>query len=519
MGAGIDLDKAEALINAGQIPDAVPILEKFVARKPRESRALHLVGVAKSMLGQHQQAAEFLQRARALKPQDVKITTDLAIVLIMLRRDTEALALLEKVHKREPDLRIASFYTGMALANLERHNDAVEVFRELVRLDPDNGLYLQNWAAVLAKVNRFEEAEAIVDRLLKKQTTTEALLVKSVAAVGRELFGEAIEICDRLLARDPMHAEAAYNRGHLRLLTGDLAAGWPDYEARLRRENFRIKPPCDDAPHWSGEPLGGKSLLVYTEQGLGDIILTSRYLPMLIDLGCEVTFLAPRSMIRLLRSGSSRVQYVDKVPEQLTFDFQVPIMSLPLRFATTLATVPGRTPYLFAEPEKVAHWREVVGGQGFKVAIAWQGNIMTRAGLERSIPLREFQPLSQVPGVRLISLQKNQGVDQLSDLPAGMHVETLGDDFDSGPDAFVDTAAVMQNVDVIVAPDTSIANLAGALRRPAMVALGSTPDWRWLLGQPDSPWYPDMKLFRRTKDGSWREVFEQIEEELKRQRP
>jgi hypothetical protein len=193
-------------------------------------------------------------------------------------------------------------------------------------------------------------------------------------------------------------------------------------------------------------------------------------------------------------------------------------MSLPYRFRTELATIPAATPYLAAEAERIAHWKQVVGDRGFKVGIAWQGNPNVKMDIGRSLPLREFLPLSQLEGVRLISLQKDAGYDQIANLPAGMQVETLGAEFDSGPDAFVDTAAVMQSMDLIVTSDTSIPHLAGALRRPVWVALKKVPEWRFMLGRNDSPWYPDMKLFRQTAAGEWRSVFERIADELRQLR-
>jgi tetratricopeptide (TPR) repeat protein len=507
MGTRIDLDKSEALINAGQVADAVAVLEKFVVRKPREIRALHLLGVAKSMLGQHQQAAEFLQRARALKPQAVRITTDFAIVLIMLGRNAEAILLLDKVRTREPDFHMAEFYAGIALTNLERHREAVEIFHKLSTLDPDNDLYAQNYAAVLGTLHRYNEAEAIANRLLKKKTSTEALLVKSIAACGRESFVEALELCDQILTRDPMHVEAAHNRGHIRLLTGDLAAGWPDYEARLRRDGSRVAPPCNDVPQWLGEAPAGKSLLVYAEQGLGDIILVCRYLPLLVEAGCEVSFLVPGAMIPILRGASDRVHYIDKVPDGRTFDFQIPMMSLPLRFATSLTTIPSRVPYLFAEPQRVDYWRNVIGGEGFKIGIAWQGNPTARVDLGRSIPVTAFHPLSQISGARLISLQKNHGLEQLDHLPELMRVEQLGS---SGSDGFLDTAAVMMNMDLIVTSDTSTANLAGALGLPACVLLKRNPDWRWMACGERTPWFPTLKLFRKDAVQDWPELLQRV---------
>jgi hypothetical protein len=189
-------------------------------------------------------------------------------------------------------------------------------------------------------------------------------------------------------------------------------------------------------------------------------------------------------------------------------------MSLPLRFGTDLGSIPSKIPYLKPEAGLVEGWKQRIADVGFRIGIAWQGNPDVKIDRGRSVPLSEFTPLARRPGVRLISLQKNHGLDQLRTLPAEATVETLGDGFDSGPDAFIDTAAVMSNLDLIITSDTSIAHLAGALGRPTWVALQYVPDWRWLLDRGDSPWYPTMRLFRQQTRGDWGSVFRDIAVEL-----
>ena len=170
-------------------------------------------------------------------------------------------------------------------------------------------------------------------------------------------------------------------------------------------------------------------------------------------------------------------------------------------------------PYLQADPERVERWRQRIGGEGFKVGIAWQGR-PGKLDAGRSFALAAFEAISGLANVRLISLQKNQGSDQLERLPEGMTVETLGEDFDAGPDAFLDSAAVMANLDLVISSDTAIAHLAGALGRPVWVALKHVPDWRWLLDRPDSPWYPTMTLFRQPARGDWKNVFQSMADRL-----
>ncbi len=191
----------------------------------------------------------------------------------------------------------------------------------------------------------------------------------------------------------------------------------------------------------------------------------------------------------------------------------MPLLSLPLACATTVDTIPGDVPYLGAEPERVERWRRRLGDDGPRIGICWQGN-RSLVDVGRSFPLAALAVLARRPGTRLVSLQKGPGVDQLAALPDGMTVESLGEDFDSGPDAFLDSAAVMQSLDLVITSDTAVAHLAGALARPVWVALKQVPDWRWLLGRSTSPWYPTMTLFRQKQRGDWAGVFQAMAERL-----
>jgi len=293
-------------------------------------------------------------------------------------------------------------------------------------------------------------------------------------------------------------------------LIGRYKEGWTDYEWRWEAGYF------PNVPLWQGEDLKGRHLLVFSEQGLGDVIQFVRYLPLLAERKCKISFLAPAKLVRLLRPSIQPMEIVSALNGVQGIDFQVALMSLPHRFNTELASIPSKVPYLRAEAELEARWRARIGANGLKIGIAWQGNPGGAVDKGRSIPLEKFAPLSRIPGVRLISLQKHAGLDQLLGLPKDIEIETLGDALDNGPDAFIDTAAVMNNLDLIITSDTSVAHLAGALGRPTWVALNHVPDWRWLLDREDSPWYPTLRLFRQPQLDDWDSVFAAIERELGR---
>jgi Glycosyltransferase family 9 (heptosyltransferase) len=215
-----------------------------------------------------------------------------------------------------------------------------------------------------------------------------------------------------------------------------------------------------------------------------------------------------KNMHRLLRTLPKPIRLVDTLDPNEHFAVQSALMSLPYRFQTSLGTIPAPIPYLHPEPNLVSKWAARLGNDGFRIGIGWHGNKFIN--LQRSIPLECFAPLSAISGVRLISLMKDQDSLEIETVGGEFTIEGFGDDFDSGSDSFLDCAAVMKNVDLIVTSDTAIAHLAGALGRPVLLALKHVPDWRWFMQLTDCPWYPTMRLFRQPEKGDWKSVFEQI---------
>ena len=256
-------------------------------------------------------------------------------------------------------------------------------------------------------------------------------------------------------------------------------------------------------PLWSGaQPLAGRSIYVYAEQGLGDTLQFCRYVHLLRARGAAVVLAVQRPLRELLACLGSEIEVIgDDAPPPAT-DFQIPLMSLPLALGTRPETIPATVPYLSAQAADVDRWRERIGRDGLRVGIAWAGNA-THLDLGRFFELAALAPLAAIPGIRLISLQKGRGVEQLAGLPTGMRVETLGADFDAGPAAFLDSAAVLACIDVLLTPDTALAHLAGALGHPAWVLLKQVPDWRWGLESTTTPWYPTLRLFRQPRRGDW----------------
>jgi hypothetical protein len=327
----------------------------------------------------------------------------------------------------------------------------------------------------------------------------------------RGAFADAETTLRQALRMSPDHPALRYNHALLQLLLGRTDAAWAGWEDRFR--SGAIPGRTFSQPQWHGEalgdplgaPLGGRTLLVHTEQGLGDVIQFVRYLP---AIGGNVVFEAPPRLVRLLSGNPAMPPAVPAGAPLPHFDTVVPLLSLPARTRLT----PVQPPYLFAEPDRVAAWGHRLGHTGaVRVGINWQGFPGRFEDKGRSFPLALFKALAGAD-VRLISLQKGAGEEQIA--AAGFPVETL-DGLDDGPDAFIDTAAVMANLDLVITSDTAIAHLAGALARPVWVALRRVPDWRWMLDRADSPWYPTMRLFRQTVDGDWAPVFAAMAQALR----
>jgi len=266
-------------------------------------------------------------------------------------------------------------------------------------------------------------------------------------------------------------------------------------------------------PLWDGrQDINGKILFAYIEQGLGDTIQYYRYVAFARERGVKLILSVPSQLIALLRGASPSVELIGWGQVPPAFDFHIPLASIPLAVGMRVETIPVADHYLTAEPERVARWKETLGDHGFRIGIAWQGNQLIMGSEGKTFPVAALEGISRLPGIRLIGLQKNAGSEQLDHLPAGMTVERY--DFDTGPDAFLDTAAIMKNCDLVITADTAPAHLAGALGVPAWVALKYVPDWRWFLERVDSPWYPSLRLFRQAAPNDWESVLAAMQAEL-----
>jgi tetratricopeptide (TPR) repeat protein len=502
-----------ALHRSGNYAEAKQSYQRGLAVAPSEPALLTNLALSHRAEGQYSEAITFFDRASECSPTYLDAVVGRASLLNALELYAEALHGLDASGQALSTNRNYKINRAIALRGLQRFEDALIECDAALALDQNSPEVWNIRGTILFEAGALDEALICHDEALRLlPDSTDAITSRGAVLLGRGDLAGALAEFDKALALKPDHAQAHWNKSHCLLLMGDFDRGWREYEWRKKLE-IPIEARNYAKPLWTGvQDLRGKTIYLYsTEQGLGDTIQFCRYANILRGMGAEVILEVQERIAGLLRGSLSEdVSVIGAGASPGAFDFHSPLLSLPGALKTDAHNIPGDVPYLKAEPGRVQAWADRIGKHGFKVGIAWQGRKGGVNDLGRSPPLAHYQEFSKIPGVRLISLQKNQGTEQLRDLPPGVTVETLGDDLDPAFDAFMDTAAVMESLDLIITSDTSIAHLAGALARPTWVSLRFTPDWRWLLDRTDSPWYPTMRLFRQPTRGDWATVFEDM---------
>ncbi|REK11979.1 MAG: tetratricopeptide repeat protein [Planctomycetota bacterium] len=500
-----------ALHGLGQLDEAADACRQALALD--SALATTQLELARILLdrGEAAEAIETARRAASEHPQMAAVHYTLGGMLHAQQRLDEAVACYRRALDCNPALAEAHFNLGVLLQKRGDAEAAIACYRQAVRCRPDYAEAYSNLGTLHKSRGELDSARQCYDKALEfRPNFAEALnnLGNVLKIEGR--LDEALICYEQCLRFAPQFAQARYNRGLMRLAEGELAAGWEDYEARCGCPEFPKR--SFDRPRWTGEPLAGRTLLVHAEQGLGDTLQFVRYLPLLAERGDNVVLEVQPPLVPLLRTaGIDRsVQLVAKGEALPEFDVYLPLLSLPGVFGTTLETIPAAEGYLRADAKLAEHWRAALGERdAFKIGIAWQGSPTHASDRFRSIPLAAFAPLA-FEGVELVSLQKGPGNEQVAALDGKFTVRELGASFDEEHGAFMDTAAVIKNLDLVVTSDTAIAHLAGALGAPVWLALTLVPDWRWMYCRTDSPWYRSMRLFRQKHLGDWPGVFADI---------
>jgi Flp pilus assembly protein TadD len=436
-------------------------------------------------------------------------TLELALQHQRAGNPRQAEILYRQVLEVDPGLAHVHNNLGIALKKQGQLDRAVASYERALMLRPSYPLAHHNLGIALMELDRLEEAEDSLRAAIRlKPDYAEACTHLGIVLLKRGKAPEATAYCEEALRLRPDYPEGRRNMGMLRLMLGDLERGWPEYESRW--ECGGIDPPAVPGPWWDGSPLSGRTILLFAEQGIGDTLQFVRFAPLVGARGGRVSLLCAPALVKLLTSCEYFERVFPNDSQIPPFDVHAPLMSLPAVLKTSLATLPADVPYIHVSDESRQYWqRELAGISAFKIGISWQGNSKNPIDRRRSIALEEFAPLANVPGVVLFSLQKGEGTEQLERVAFAVTDRC-------GALDLADTAAVIQNLDLVISIDSALAHLAGALAVPVWVALSPWSDFRWLLEREDSPWYPTARLFREERAGGWQPVFERMAAELRK---
>jgi tetratricopeptide (TPR) repeat protein len=519
------LDRAVSAAKQGRLAESMDLFRRLLAADPGNFDALHGMGIVLGQMGNFDEGLGFIEQACDIRPQSAHAYFNRGLTLNKLRRYQEALASFDRAISLQPDHAGAYFNRGITLQERERYEDAVTSYDRAISLRPDFTEALFSRGNVFQELRRYEDAVTSYDRTIAlRPTLAEAHFNRGNALRNLRRYDDALAAFDRAISLRPDYVKAIYNKSLLLLLLGNYGEGWPLHEWRWKEGPMQKLVRNLKQPLWLGDrPLAGKTILLYFEQGLGDVIQFVRYAPMVSALGAEVILEVPPSLVSLLRTLEGTYTFITHGDRYPDFDLHCPLMSLPLAFKTTLSTIPASSSYLYADPQKARPWaRRLQDFQGLRVGLVWAGRApsevpnATAIDARRSLHLSSFAPLRHVPGVHYFSLQKGPSASQLDELRREGWPGPEIIDYTEELNDWADTAALMENLDLVISCDTSTAHLAGAMGKPTWILNRYDGCWRWLVDREDSPWYPSVRLFRQEQSDDWSGIMSRIRSELLR---
>jgi tetratricopeptide (TPR) repeat protein len=502
-----------ALQNLGRFEEALEVFDKAVQLKPDVGVLWKFRGNALVKLDRRDQAILSYQQVLKLDPRDRDAAYNSGALLLQLGRLEEALSCFNLCDQLRPDNAPTLQKRAFALNGLERFEEALADNQRAHALDPANADISNSAGTVLQSLGRNEEALSWFDRSLKHRPNhVETLNNKAFSLIELRRFDDAFAVYGQSKVIDPGHAATDWNVALLQMMTGNFEAGWAGREIRWKKLLPGAAPSLSK-PIWLGdEPIAGKTVLLHSDEGLGDAIQFARYVPMVAARGARVVLAIEDAVCPLLSGLPGVSECVPKSAGKLpAFDLHCPLSSLPLAFATRLNSIPAERSYLPPPAaDRVRGWEDRLGPHDrFRVGLVWSGNPKHNNDRNRSIPLRMLTRILDVDAT-FVSLQKDRRPDDRATLLERPEMVDLTAHLTD----FAETAALISCLDLVISADTSVAHLAGALGRPTWILLPFTPDYRWLLDRDDSPWYPTVRLFRQSATREYGSVLDSVRTEL-----
>ncbi len=496
-----------ALQHLKRLDEALESYERAITLKPDYAIAYYNHGVTLQDLNRLDEALESYDHALAIKPDYAKAYSNRGVVLQDLKRFDEALASYDHALVHHADSAQVYSNRGITLQELNRPDEALASYDHAIILRPDDAKAYYNRGLTLKHLNRLDEAiDSYAMAIVLKPDYTEAYYNRGISLQNLNRLDAAQHCYECAIVLQADHAEAYWNIALLNIIRGDYEEGWKQYEWRWKvKSNHSIRTFAQ--PLWLGESsLSNKTLLIYPEQGLGDYIQCLRYVSLAEQNGAKVVLEAPEALMALASSLAGQFTLIETGQPLPDFDYHCPVMSLPLAFKTTLASIPATLPYLYAEKAKKQCWHEKLGKKtALRIGLAWSGSALHKNDHKRSLLFTQCARLLELP-VEFHALQKELkaiDVKVLCDFPQiHQHHDELHD--------FSDTAALIDEMDIIISVDTSIAHLAGAMAKELCLLLPYAPDYRWMLDRTDSLWYPTATLFRQPAMDDWDSVMTEL---------
>jgi tetratricopeptide (TPR) repeat protein len=507
-----DIDQAVALHQRGHLDEAARIYSAILDSTPDQPDALNLLGLLRHQQGRNVEALRLIGGALERAAQSADIVNNYALVLAALGRHEEALAQLGQALAINATHINALANRAGTLTRLKRYEEALATYQRLLDVQPDHLGALNESGGLNMRLGRPQAALACYDRALAVNALPELHVNKGTALRALRRDEEALASFAAAIASKPDFAEAHWDASLLRLRHGDFARGWKDYEWRWRKADWAARRRNFSAPVWLGDaPIAGKTILLHAEQGFGDAIQFVRYAPFVAKSGASVILECQPELMPLLRDVEGVAEIVARGDALPAFDFHCPLLSLPLAFGTRLDTIPNAVPYLNAPEPRLREWAvRLADLPKPRVGLVWAGNPAHLSDCHRSVALRALTPILALAGIHVVSLQKDATAADKSLLAQFPNAVDVGHELRD----FADTAAVIVQLDLVIAVDTSVAHLAGAMGKAVALLLPFSPDFRWLLDRADTPWYPTMRLFSQSALGDWDGVVERLCGEL-----
>ncbi len=509
----------------GNFNEAVESYKATIKHKPAHGKAYYNMGVIFHEQGRLDNALTCYTRAVSLQPDYVLAINNLGDVFQKLEKYTEATACFNRAISIQPDFAESHYNLGITYHSAGDKDKAISSYKNAIKYRPDyveahynlGNLYSEEWRLGEA-ANCYRHAIKLRPDYVEAHNNLGEILQKQ----GK--LDESIASYTMAFECKPDYIEARFHRSIALLLKGDFENGWKEYEHRLSIKKYNKR--LFEQPIWDGADLKDKIILVHAEQGFGDTFHFLRLLPMVKSKGGHVIFECQPGLAHLLERCNGFDEIVEKSSDEVDgseSDVFAPLMSLPHILGITLENIPVNFPYIWADPELIAKWRDKLNvlcdnkmsgnSKPFKIGLVWGGKPERKYDKVRSCPLSLFEPLGKIENTTIFSLQKGDAAKQIGELDDSFTIIDLGKELDI-TDKFADTAAVIESLDLVISVDSAVAHLAGALGKPVWTIIPYAHDWRWLTNRNDSPWYPNMRLFRQTKLLDWKSVIDNVAVEL-----